>query len=235
MQKLRATLRQALDSKYSATREIDAGIDSRLPDSSVASFVARKTVWRLRATARRLPGCFVAGRVQLFSRSNLTVGRNVAFGYGVIVDATSVQGIELATGVTIDSHAQLRASGVVRNAGVGITVGPNTAIGMFNVLLGQGGIEIGKDVLIGPHVTVVSENHIHSALDRPIRLQGEDRGRVLIGDDVWIGAGATVLANVRIGRGAIVAAGAVVASDVPEYEIYGGVPARHISNRGATR
>ena len=52
-----------------------------------------------------------------------------------------------------------------------------------------------------------------------------------IGADAWIGCGAILMAGVRVGRGAIVAAGAVVTKDVPPYEIHGGVPARKISER----
>jgi virginiamycin A acetyltransferase len=55
--------------------------------------------------------------------------------------------------------------------------------------------------------------------------------RTVIGDDVWIGFGAVVLSGVTIGRGAIVAAGSVVISDVQPYEIVAGNPARHVGRR----
>ena len=54
---------------------------------------------------------------------------------------------------------------------------------------------------------------------------------VIIGDDVWIGAGSIILAGVSIGRGAVIAAGSVVNHDVPEYAIAGGVPAKLIKSR----
>ena len=59
----------------------------------------------------------------------------------------------------------------------------------------------------------------------------EERIDVLIGNDVWIGYGATILAGVKIGDGAIIAAGAVVNKDVEPYEIVGGVPAKRINMR----
>ncbi|MBK6264525.1 CatB-related O-acetyltransferase [Marivirga sp. S37H4] len=54
---------------------------------------------------------------------------------------------------------------------------------------------------------------------------------VKIGNDVWIGAGASILKGVTIGNGVIIAAGAVVKEDVPSYQIYGGVPAKFIGKR----
>jgi acetyltransferase-like isoleucine patch superfamily enzyme len=92
---------------------------------------------------------------------------------------------------------------------------------------------IGRDVLIGSGVTILSGRHQHhfSRLDIPIRLQGGTFVAVTVGDDVWIGNGAIVSAD--IGPHAIVAAGAVVVSPVAPYAIVGGNPARVIGNRQA--
>jgi acetyltransferase-like isoleucine patch superfamily enzyme len=65
----------------------------------------------------------------------------------------------------------------------------------------------------------------------PIALQGMTRDGIFIEDDVWVAAHAVVLDGVRIGRGSVVAAGAVVTEDVPPYTIVGGVPARAIGHR----
>lgn len=61
--------------------------------------------------------------------------------------------------------------------------------------------------------------------------EATSKGDILVEDDVWIGYGATILSGVRIGQGAVVAAGAVVAGDVPPYAIAGGVPAKVIKYR----
>lgn len=57
------------------------------------------------------------------------------------------------------------------------------------------------------------------------------KGDIVIDDDVWIGYGATIMAGVHVGQGAVVAAGAVVTKDVPPYAIVGGVPAKVIKYR----
>lgn len=62
-------------------------------------------------------------------------------------------------------------------------------------------------------------------------MEGGSKGDIVIDDDVWIGYGATILSGVHIGQGAVIAAGAVVASDVPPYAIVGGVPAKIIKYR----
>lgn len=94
-------------------------------------------------------------------------------------------------------------------------------------------IKIGKDVLMGPDVIILEQNHQFENLDIPMRLQGSvDFPPVRIEDDVWIGARATILPGIKINKGAIVAAGAVVTKDVPSYAICGGNPARVIKIRG---
>lgn len=75
-------------------------------------------------------------------------------------------------------------------------------------------------------------DHEMSRRDIPMRLQGDSVSKpVVIGDDVWIGARSIILKGVHIGKGAVIAAGAVVTKDVPEYAIVGGVPAKVIKYR----
>ncbi len=101
----------------------------------------------------------------------------------------------------------------------------------INACIG-GKIIMGNDILIAPNVIMRSSDHVTSDLDKPINQQGHVIGQIIIEDDVWIGANATITGNVRIGQGAIVGAGAVVTHDVDPYTIVGGVPARFIKKRG---
>ena len=108
--------------------------------------------------------------------------------------------------------------------GQNITVGKNVFINSGCCFQDQGGIEIGNNVLIGQQVVIATINHDLIPQKRANMLLSP----VKIGNDVWIGAHATILAGVTIGNGAVIAAGAVVTKDVPENTVVGGVPAKII-------
>jgi acetyltransferase-like isoleucine patch superfamily enzyme len=110
------------------------------------------------------------------------------------------------------------------NFGQHIRIGKNVFINHACSFLDMGGITIEDDVLIGPRVNLITENH---PVD-PARRKQLDLKSILIKRNAWIGAGATILPGVTVGENAIVAAGAVVNKDVPANTIAGGVPAKFI-------
>lgn len=219
------------DGAYARTRQLDVGFDTRMRDADVFSFLARKVLYAVGGYLRTRRRAFIAPSAVLRNKRYLTVGDRCSIGPNTFIDALSVSGIVLGSSSTIDNNAILRATGVVRNLGEGIVVGDNTAIGAFNFIHGGGGVTIGQGCLLGPFVSIFSENHVTTRPDVPIREQGERRLPVTVGDDVWIGAGSTVLAGVTIGPGAVIAAGSVVTKDVPGFAIVGGVPAKQIADR----
>ncbi|BFN37902.1 acyltransferase [Fidelibacter multiformis] len=96
-------------------------------------------------------------------------------------------------------------------------------------------IYIGSYVMFGPNVTIRGGNHRIDVLGEYMynvkeKLSENDQD-VIIQDDVWIGCNATILKGVKIGKGAVVAAGAVVTKEVPPYAIVGGNPAKLIKYR----
>ena len=224
-------LRDALDARYRSTRGFDSGIDPEASDGEVFAFVARKAGQRLRGILRGAPHSFLGTRVTLINRRKLTLGRNTSIGAGVLIDALSRDGVRLDDDATVDRGAIIRASGAIRALGIGVHVGSRAAIGANNFIHGGGGVHIGRNTLLGPSVQVFSENHNFGALDVPIIEQGETRAAVHIGDDVWIGASSVILAGVTIGDGAVIAAGAVVRTDIPAFAIAAGVPAKVIGTR----
>lgn len=113
-------------------------------------------------------------------------------------------------------------------------IGDNVSIHEFSYIhpyRGAGHIRIGNNVLIAHGCSMVASEHQTRQPDAPIRDCPETYMPIVIEDDVWIGANATILAGVTVRRGAVIAAGAVVTRDVPENCIYGGVPAKLISER----
>ena len=111
-----------------------------------------------------------------------------------------------------------------------IEIGENASINPYACI--SGNVKIGNGVRIASHVSIVGFNHGFDDIETPIYRQPLTSLGVEISDDVWIGANAVVLDGVKIGRGAIVAAGAVVAKDIPAMAIAGGVPARVLRYRG---
>lgn len=111
-----------------------------------------------------------------------------------------------------------------------ISIGDYSGIGI-NARI-QGPLTIGKYVMMGPDVLIYTQNHEIKDLTKPMMFQGETKASpVIIEDDVWIGARAILLPGIRIGKGSIIAAGAVVTKDVEPYSIIGGVPGKKIGDR----
>lgn len=112
------------------------------------------------------------------------------------------------------------------NFGRFIQIGKNVFINHACSFLDMGGISIEDEVLIGPKVNLITENHPIDPADRRAMICKP----ILIKRNAWIGAAATILPGVTIGENSIVAAGAVVTSDVPPNTIVGGVPAKFIKS-----
>ena len=108
--------------------------------------------------------------------------------------------------------------------GKNIIFGKNVFINAGCKFQDQGGIAIGDNVLIGHNVVLATLDH-NTCVSKRAELFAAP---IVIEDDVWIGANVTVTSGVTIGKGSIVAAGAVVTKDVPKYSIAGGIPAKVI-------
>ena len=106
--------------------------------------------------------------------------------------------------------------------------GNNVSIHPMCYFQASGGIEIGNDVSIAHGVTLMTQNHGYEDRSIPIKDQPVISEPIIIEDNVWIGAKATVLYGRRIGKNSVIAAGAVVTKDVPPNTVVAGVPARVI-------
>ena len=121
-----------------------------------------------------------------------------------------------------------------------ITIGDNFYIGKFSQI--ECDAEIGNNVIFANHVGLIGRyDHHYQQPGVPIRLASQIRDKdynwkglhekIIIEDDVWVGYGSIILSGVTVGQGSIIAAGSVVTNNVQPFSIYGGVPARKISDR----
>lgn len=117
----------------------------------------------------------------------------------------------------------------------GAEISPYASLGDYSELgtrcMIQSNSHLGNNVIMGPDVKIYSRNHKFDRVDIPIREQGKEYLHTYIGNDVWIGANVVVTAGCRIGHHSIIAAGAVVTRDIPDYSVVGGVPARVLKSR----
>lgn len=171
----------------------------------------------LRGTNVRLTG----------GRKYLKVGRWVKVEDYVEMMCVSSHGIILNDYVSIGRGSQILPSGFYSGAlGKGLEMEANSSLGPNNYVGASGFVRIGRDVITGPGVMFLAQEHTIVKADVAIRDQGVKQKGITIGNGCWIGAGAIVLDGVEIGPGSVVAAGAVVTGSVPGHAVVAGVPAR---------
>jgi acetyltransferase-like isoleucine patch superfamily enzyme len=186
-------------------------------------------------------------RIKCFIKSEGIVfcGRDVSIEHGyhinsgpslilednVHINALSVNGVQFGRNVSVGKGTIIVCTGVIANKGIGLRIGNHTGISAKSYLGCQGGITIGSDVIIGPGLKMFSENHNFEGSDLPIRLQGENRKGIDIGDNCWLGSNVTILDGVTVGAGCVIAAGSIVSKSMPPDSIVAGIPAKVLKSR----
>jgi acetyltransferase-like isoleucine patch superfamily enzyme len=114
-----------------------------------------------------------------------------------------------------------------------IKIGRGCTIHSFDVLYGfTGGLRIGDNVRTGTNVNMISANHSFDDITKSPNDQGDSSKGIIIGDNVWVGAGVIILDGVEVGANAVLGAGAVVTKNMPENGVCLGVPAVAVRKRG---
>jgi acetyltransferase-like isoleucine patch superfamily enzyme len=169
--------------------------------------------------------------VRLRFANYIRLGRGSYLDEGVYIHACPA-GVEIGPGSLIMHGAVLHVYNFRNLPHAGIRIGRDSLIGEYTVIRGQGGVTIGDRVYTSPLTQIIAVNHVFDDPHRSFVEQGITAAGICIEDDVWLGAAAVVTDGVRIGRGAVVAAGAVVTDDVPPHTVVGGVPARVLRKVG---
>lgn len=168
----------------------------------------------------------------LGKKKDLIIGQRVKIEDGAFLQTVSKNGVILGDNVTICQNAIIRPSGFYGgNLGWGLVMGHHSSIGAASYIGCSGKIIIGNNVMIGPHCTMIAENHNFVELDIDMNKQGVSNKGIEIKDNVWIGANVTILDGVVVESGCILAAGAVLTKSTETNGIYAGVPAKRIKDR----
>jgi acetyltransferase-like isoleucine patch superfamily enzyme len=181
-------------------------------------------MFRLRGFLRRRIGLMVTRlrhrKVTFGARCDVRSGAH----FTVAREAT----VLIGPGCVLDHGFTLEASGK-------LTVGDRSVFGHHCTVAADELVAIGRDCLIGELVSIRDHDHAFDRTDIPILDQGRHTAPVTIGDNVWVGAKATITAGVSIGDGAVIGAHAVVTRDLPAGCIAVGVPARVVKRRDGSK
>lgn len=196
---------------------------------TVIGIGARAIVYRL---ILRMHGvAAIENGVRIRFADQIELGRNTYIDQGVYLHACP-DGISIGDNTFVMHGSVLHVYNFRELPHAFIRIGSNSLIGELNVLRGQGGITIGDRVYTAPMVQMLAVNHVFDDPTCPMIEQGITAEGITIEDDVWIGAGAIITDGVRVCKGAVVAAGAVVTQDVPPFTVVGGAPARVLRRVG---
>ncbi len=186
-------------------------------------------------------------RMKLYPKLLGKVGRNVTFGQNVVL--RHPHKIEIGDNVVIDDNVVLDAKGQDNygiKIGSGAFVGRNTIFNCKNgdIVLGDNAnfgfncqifsankVQFGKNALVAAYSYFVGGTHNFDSPNKSPMEQGRKAAGINIGDNIWIGAGVCVQDGVTIGHDCIIGTSAVVNSNIPDYSIAVGIPARVIKNR----
>jgi acetyltransferase-like isoleucine patch superfamily enzyme len=215
-------------------------IDRRIPSGAVVAILSRRCLYALRGLIKttvlqQRPRVMFAGPGVVLRHARFCrFGRNVTLETGVTIDALSQTGVVFGDQVSIGAYSIVRCSHLA-NLGEGLTMGSYCSCDAWCFFGAGGKITIGSNVMMGQHTSFHAETHLHESTDLPIRSQGVEPRPITIEDDCWIGANVTFLGGAYVGRGSIVAAGAVVRGTFPPYAVIAGVPAKIVKSRLAPK
>lgn len=125
--------------------------------------------------------------------------------------------------LVMGENSEIRSNSVIECHGT-VTIGERSVVGAFNWFQGSGKLTLGKDVIIGPHCSIISSEHGYEEKDIPFVKQPFALGDVVIGDNVWIGSHVVILNGVTIGDNVVIGAHSLVNKDIESNSVVVGSP-----------
>jgi acetyltransferase-like isoleucine patch superfamily enzyme len=171
---------------------------------------------------------YIQPNVQFIGTKTVEIGNYVKI-YSRSYISNRGSRIRFGNNVSIDHSVDIRA---YDHPNGDISIGEHTYIGPYVCMAGPGFIKIGRDCMIASHSSLYANNHVFNDPNRCFREQGVTSKGIVIEDDCWLGTGVRVLDGVKIGKGSVIGAGAVVTRNILPYSIAVGVPAKVIGKRG---
>jgi acetyltransferase-like isoleucine patch superfamily enzyme len=182
-----------------------------------------------RYLARLAARGYVSPNASIYHGS-LSLGRHIFIG-----DRVTIYQVDAGTSVSIGDGTHIHQDSIIETGQGGhLTIASNTHIQprcQFSAY--KGSIAIGSGVQIAPNCAFYPYDHSFLPGETIMKQPLETRGGIIIEDDAWLGYGVVILDGVRIGKGAVIGAGAVVTQSIPDAGIAVGIPARLIGMRSA--
>ncbi|MDJ0518065.1 MAG: acyltransferase [Trichodesmium sp. MO_231.B1] len=189
--------------------------------------VLRRLIYRIFFAELGASAC-IRTDVEFVGTERIKIGKLISLHRGVRMRCLiKNSSINIGDKVTLDKGVDIKANYQE------IEIGDYSYIGPYACLSG-GSIKIGKNCLIASHSGIYANNHTFADPLVNIREQKSSFKGIVIEEDCWLGSGVRVVDGVKIGKGSVIGAGAVVTKDIPPYSIAVGVPAKVISKRDKT-
>jgi acetyltransferase-like isoleucine patch superfamily enzyme len=186
--------------------------------SIVTSISYRLNTWMLGIAERR--------RVTWLKMQGMQLGANNRIGK---IRVQVPEQVQIGNNCKLEDDVRLRAGGPWKQAF--IEIGDHSFIGHSTQINVGNEFKIGRNCMIAPLCVFSDAHHEFTDVTIPMNQQRCLYNSIEVKDDVWMGSGCVILGGVTIGTGVVIAAGAVVNKSIPDYEIWGGVPAKKIKSR----
>ncbi len=164
---------------------------------------------------------FMGRKAVISHKKNIIMGKKNRIEHHAEIQGLAQKKMVFGNNISIGPYTMIRPTSYYGSGelGVGITIGDNSSIGPYSYIGCSGEIVIGKNVMLGPRVSLFAENHVFNNSLMDIKTQGVIQKGIIIEDNCWIGSGVIILDGVRIGTGSIIGAGSLINKDVPSNSV----------------